>query len=116
MRHLGVDIQNNIRRLGKSVVLQGDDGRVETWAIIDPVHSVSESARNHDALADGYFPPGSYQYFGLPEANLTGITEIIDQETVYFLRRKELYEVGGEKLYWWALMIRGGGADVANET
>ena len=108
MKHLDSHIAGKIAALGKTVVLRGSDGEQETKAIIDPVHSVSQAARSIQALPDGYFPPGSYQYFGLPEGDLSEKAMVVDGETVYFIRRKELYEAAGQKLYWWALMIRGG--------
>lgn len=104
-------IAAKISTLGKDVVLRTTEGEVCTKAIIDPVHSVSEAARSISYLVDGYFPPGSYQYYGLVEGDLTETASVVDGENCYFIRRKELYQVGGQKLYWWALLIRGGDED-----
>ena len=101
-------IEGKIRCLGQEVVLKGPLEESVTRAIIDPVHSVSEAARSNVCLPDGYFPPGSYQYFGLPEMSLEGITTVAAGENRYLIRRKERYEAGGLGLYWWALMIRCG--------
>lgn len=101
-------IAGNIWAMGRSVVLRGPGGETGTRAIIDPVQSVSAAARSISSLPDGYFPPGSYQYFGLPEGDLTEVTTVKAGETVYLIRRKEPYRVGDQMLYWWALMLRGG--------
>lgn len=111
MKGMKDGIGKKIRKLGKPVELRGDSGVLETRAIIDPVHSVSKAARTVETLPDGYFPPGSYQYFGLPEGDLTEVREVVAGDTVYLIRRKELYEMSGVGLYWWALMIQGGGAN-----
>lgn len=111
MKQIGQGIEEKIRLLGQCVLLKGTQGDQETRAIIDPVHSVSENARSISSLPDGYFPPGSYQYFGLPEADLTEVHTVVAGGKTFFLRRKERYEAAGEGLYWWALMIRGGSED-----
>lgn len=111
MNRIGSEIGEKLRMLGKPVTLWGEEGQRETWAVIDPVHSVSEAARSIEALPDGYFPPGSYQYFGLPEGDLTGMDRVQDGEVQYIIRRRERYEAAGEGLYWWALLIRGGNDD-----
>lgn len=101
-------VAGKIRMLGRDVVLQGPEGTCNTRAIIDPVSSVSQVARTSQSLADGYFPPGSYQYFGLPEGDLTDMDTVMDGGDIYLIRRKELYRLGKEKLYWWGILIRGG--------
>lgn len=111
MKQMGESIREKIRLLGQPVILKGTGEQQETRAIIDPVHSVSENARNSSALPDGYFPPGSYQYFGLPEVDLSRVHTVEVGEKTFFLRRKERYEAAGEGLYWWALMIQGGSQD-----
>lgn len=111
MKQMGESIGEKIRLLGQNVVLKGNWGDQETRAIIDPVHSVSENARSISALPDGYFPPGSYQYFGLPEVDLTEVHTVTAGGKTFFLRRKERYEAAGAGLYWWALLIQGGRED-----
>lgn len=111
MKQIRDVITDKIRSLGQKVILQGGEETVETWAMIDPVHSVSEAARSTSPLPDGFFPPGSYQYYGLPEGDLTEASTVVVGEIRYFIRRKELYQAGGQKLYWWALLIRGGTGD-----
>lgn len=108
MEWIKAAVCEKISELGVPVILRGAGGNQETRAILDPVHSVSEAARSTQGLPDGYFLPGSYQYFGLPEGDLTDVTTVVAGESCYILRRKELYQVGGQKLYWWGLMIRGG--------
>ena len=93
------------------MILRTAEGEVYTKAIIDPVHSVSQAARSIRGLADGFFPPGSYQYYGLVEGDLAEAVAVADGENCHFIRRKELYQVGGQKPYWWALVIRGGDED-----
>lgn len=104
-------LAEKIAALGTEVVLRGPLGDRSTRAIIDPVQSVSEAARSARGLPDGYFPPGACQYFGPPEEDLERVTTVLSGDNCYFLRRKELCQVGGVKLYWWGLMIRGGTAD-----
>lgn len=111
MKQIGESIGEKIRLLGQPVILKGAGGQMETRAIIDPVHSVSENARSVSPLADGYFPPGSYQYFGLPEVDLAEVHTVEAGGKTFFLRRKERYEASGVGLYWWALMIQGGNQD-----
>lgn len=108
MNWAGNVIAGKIRVLGREVTVKGPAGNVTGRAIIDPVSSVSEAARTASPLADGYYPPGSYQYFGLPEVDLSEAEMVMDGETCYHIRRRELYRMGAQKLYWWALMIRGG--------
>lgn len=104
-------IARKIRVLGREVTVKGTAGKVTARAIIDPVSSISEKARTASSLADGYYPPGSYQYFGPPEVDLSDAEMVMDGEACYHIRRTELYQVGDQKLYWWALMIRGGTDD-----
>lgn len=111
MSWAGNVIAGKIRMLGREVTVKGAEGDRTARAIIDPVASISEAARTAGALADGYYPPGSYQYFGLPEVDLTKAETVVDGEICYHIRRTELYRVGDERLYWWALMIRGGIGD-----
>ena len=104
-------IGGKICALGQDVILKGSGEDVVTKAVIDPVHSVSEAARNYSGLPDGYFLPGSYQYFGLAEASLEDVTVVVSGEKHYQIRRRERYEAGGCGLYWWALLIRCGEQD-----
>lgn len=108
MNWAGNVIRSKIRMLGRNVTVCGQDGKIETRGIIAPVDSVSEAARTAVPLPDGYYPPGSYQYFGLPEVSLGDAETVMDGDDCYLIRRKELYQLGEEPLYWWALMIRGG--------
>lgn len=94
--------------LGQDVVLRGEQGQQTVRAIIDPVESRSENAMETEMQPDGYYPPGSYQYFGPPETDLEGVVSMESLGKTYYIRRTELYSAGGKALYWWALMIRGG--------
>lgn len=104
-------IASKILALGQNVVVKGAGGDVASVAIVDPVERTSEKSGSASGLPDGYYPPGSYQYFGLPETDLTEATAVKTQTDFYIIRRKELYQVGGTNLYWWALLIRGGEKD-----
>ncbi len=104
-------IAKKLRALGRTVSIRGPGGEIQVRAIIDPVSSVSNQARTAHALADGYYPPGSYQYFGPPEGDLTEAEMVAEGEILYIIRRRELYRVEDRPLYWWALMIRGGDGD-----
>ena len=99
-------IKYRISELGSPVTLKGTEN-VETSAILDPVQSVSRAARSAEMFPDGYFPPGSYQYFGLPEADLSAAETVSDGDRTYLIRRAELYRCGDTPLYWWGLLIRG---------
>lgn len=101
-------IMKKICLLGVPVIIHGAKGTMETTAIMDPVHSVSEAARTADAVEDGYFPPGSYEYFGLTAGDLSEAKAISCLQNRYLIRRKELVQSGGKALYWWALLIPGG--------
>lgn len=100
-------IKNKIRTLGQQVTLYGRDPLV-TRAIIVPVNSVSRAARTTEEMADGFFLPGSYQMFALPEVNLEDVEEISDGERHFLVRRRELFCCGDTAMYAWALLIRGG--------
>ena len=104
----GKTIAAKLSLLGQDALLRGKDGDKVVSAIIEPVESHSQNAMETDMQPDGYYPPGSYQYFGPPEATLEGVECIESMEKTYYIRRRELYVSGGKPLYWWALMIRGG--------
>lgn len=111
MSWAGNAIAGKIRMLGRDVTVQGENGPVRTRGIIDPVHSVSEAAHRADSLPDGYVPPGSYQYFGLPDVDLSQAETISTEDACYLIRRREFYRVGNENMYWWALMLEGEAED-----
>lgn len=104
----GKAIGAKLRLLGQNVLLRGKDGEQTVEAIIAPVESLSQNAMETDMQPDGYYPPGSYQYFGPPEVSLEGVESMESLGKTYYIRRTELYSAGGKPLYWWALMLRGG--------
>lgn len=101
-------IASKLHLLGQDALLKGDGVEWKVQAIIDPVESRSQNAMETDMQPDGYYPPGSYQYFGPPDATLEGVDRVESLGKTYYIRRRELYSAGGKALYWWALMIRGG--------
>ena len=82
-------IGGKIRVMGREVTVRGPQGDVRGKAIIDPVDSVSREARTANAAPEGICPPGSYQYFGLPEVDLKEAELVLDGQDCYLIRRKE---------------------------
>lgn len=111
MNWIAEAIRDRFSLLGRDMVLETPEGVITVRAILDPVHSTAQSAREATGVADGGFPPGTYQYFGPPEADISGARLLRDGKDYYEFRRTECYRCGGTDLYWWGLLISCGGED-----
>lgn len=93
---------------GEEAVLCFPEETVTVRAIIAPVRSVSQAARTAGETPDGIYPPGSYEYFGPPEADITRCRWVTTGGKRYYVRRSEVFRLGGTGIYCWGLMIGGG--------
>ena len=104
-------IRDKLCLLGREMYLKTPEGEQPIRAFLEPVFSTAQSARTSTAVADGYFPPGSYQYFGPPEADVSQVRLLRDGTDYYEFRRTECCRCGNTALYWWGLLIGCGGGD-----
>lgn len=104
-------IRDRLSLLGREMILETPEGVKTVRAILDPVYSTAQSARKTQGVADGYYPPGAYQYFGPPETDISGTRLLRDGRDYYEFRRTECYRCRDTALYWWGLLIRCGGED-----
>lgn len=104
-------IRDKLSLLGRDMILETPEGVAAVRAILDPVYGTAEVSRTARGLADGYYPPGTYQYFGPPETDIQGARRLRDGKDCYEFRRTECCRWGDTPLYWWGLLIRCGGED-----
>lgn len=98
--------------LGEQAEIVRQEGTVQVTAIIMPVSSLSQAARTALSQPDGIFPPGSYEYIGPPEQEIGSCRYVVSGGKRYYVRRSEIYRVGGKGIFCWGLML-GGGDDEA---
>lgn len=106
-------IGKKIRLLGEPVKIVRQEETVEVTAIITPVSSLSQAARTALAQPDGMYPPGSYEYIGPPEEAIGDCRYILAGGKRYYVRRSEIYRVGGKDIFCWGLMLGGGDDEAA---
>lgn len=104
-------IEKKLEALGSPVRIGFPDHDVEAHALIIPSGSTFEPARKTAGMADGYIPPGSYEYYGPTNVDITEARTVSDGRVSYLFRRKELFMVGGIPLYWWGILVQGGKRD-----
>ncbi len=101
-------IGTQLKQLGKEMILETPEGDQTVLAILDPVSSTDQMARTKIGLADGCYPPGSYQYIGPPNIDVSSARVLRDGEKRYEFRRTECYQYGQTPIYWWGLLIECG--------
>lgn len=101
-------IEKKLRLLGEPVEIVRQDGTATVTAIVTPVSSLSQAARTALSQPDGIYPPGSYEYIGLPEAEIGDSRYLLCHGKRYYVRRSEIYRAGGKDIFCWGLMLGGG--------
>ena len=99
-------IADLIARYGDQVTLSGADCECRITALLQPIRHRSEDQKNRRWQTLGSQPPGQYLLLctQCPEGY-----DMAEQDGVrYWLRRWEPYAVGGETLYYWAVLTKEG--------
>jgi len=107
MKWAGELMRKKLSALGEpvDVVFPGETVRVQ--ALIYPVTSISEAAKAAKSQWDGAYAPGTYAYFGPAETDIGESRYLICGGQEYFVRRSEIFRVGGKDLYCWGLLLGG---------
>lgn len=105
---------NASERIHRSIALYGDDvvvavkGKSQKGkAFIEPLRYKNRMYIGGKRIEPGFYDGGHYLYIGQHNIPLDDIknTVIIRGEEKFYVKRAEMYRVGDENLYVWAIVV-----------
>lgn len=107
MKWAGELMRKKLSALGEPVDVVFAGKTVTVQALIYPVTSISEVAKAARSQWDGTYAPGTYAYFGPADTDIGLCRYLVAKGRSYFVRRSEVFRVGGRELYCWGLLLGG---------
>lgn len=90
-----------LERYGQRVTLVREGGETDVRAFFQPLE---EKKAEETPSPLGVAPVGKYLYLGPAGEDLEDVREMAWNGRDFRLLRRREYWVGGEKVYWWAVM------------